>query len=190
MTPRCPGTVETLARAAAFFDSILSPMAAMALGLGPIKTIPASASALANAARSDREAVARMHRLGTARLAGSNDVVDDQIALRRRRRPDRYGVVGHFDVERVAVGLGIDRHGFDSHPAGGLDDPAGDLAAIGNQDALEHLRLRSREPACPLCGGGMEMSMTPHIRDQCRSKSDASSATARSAAMPCQICTG
>ena len=137
-----------------------------------------------------QEAVARMHRLGAARLAGGDDVVDDQIALRRRRRPDRHGVVGHFDMERVAVGLGIDRHGLDSHPAGGLDDPAGDLAAIGNQDALEHLRLRSREPACSLCGGGMEMSMTLPIRDQCRSKSDASSATARSAAMPCQICTG
>jgi hypothetical protein len=41
-------------------------------------------------------------------------------------------------MERVAVGLGIDRNAFDTHPTRGLDDPAGDLAAIGNQDSLEH----------------------------------------------------
>ncbi len=55
MTPRCPGTVETLAAAAAFLDSILSPIAAMALGFGPMKTIPASASALGKASRSERK---------------------------------------------------------------------------------------------------------------------------------------
>ena len=79
-----------------------------------------------------------MHGLGTARLAGGNDLVDDQIALRRRRRADRDRGVGHLDMERVAVGLGIDRDGFNAHPPRGLDDPAGDLAAIGNQDSLEH----------------------------------------------------
>ena len=42
-------------------------------------------------------------------------------------------------MERVAVGLGIDRDRLDPHPAGGLDDPAGDLAAIGDQNLLEHL---------------------------------------------------
>ena len=55
MMPRWPGTVETLALAAAFFDSILSPMAAMALGLGPMNTIPAFASAVGNASRSDKK---------------------------------------------------------------------------------------------------------------------------------------
>ncbi len=55
MMPRWPGTVETLALAAAFFDSILSPMAAMALGLGPMKTIPAFASAVGKASRSDKK---------------------------------------------------------------------------------------------------------------------------------------
>ena len=42
------------AAAAARFDSILSPIAAMARGLGPTKVIPASPSASAKAARSDR----------------------------------------------------------------------------------------------------------------------------------------
>ena len=47
-------------------------------------------------------------------------------------------LVGHLDMQRVAVGVGIDRDRLDTHLARGLDDPAGDLAAIGDQDALEH----------------------------------------------------
>ena len=84
------------------------------------------------------EAVARMHRLGAGRLAGLDDLVDDQIALGRGRRADVHRLVRHLDMQRVAVGVGIDRDGLDAHPARGLDDPAGDLAAIGDQDALEH----------------------------------------------------
>ncbi len=55
MMPRKPGTVETFAAAAAFFDSILSPIAAMAPGLGPMKTMPLSFRACAKASRSDRK---------------------------------------------------------------------------------------------------------------------------------------
>jgi len=44
-------------------------------------------------------------------------------------------------VERVAVGLGIYRNGLYSHAAGSLDDPAGDLAAIRDQNSFEHMEL-------------------------------------------------
>ena len=40
---------------AAFFAAILSPMAAIAFGFGPMKTMPASRMARANPARSDRK---------------------------------------------------------------------------------------------------------------------------------------
>src|SRR5665647_800260 len=43
------------AAAAAFLDSILSPMAAMAFGFGPMNTIPAACKALGKASRSDRK---------------------------------------------------------------------------------------------------------------------------------------
>ena len=88
-----------------------------------------------------QKTVARMHRLGAALFAGGDDLLDDQIALSCRRRPDRDGRVGHFHMQRVAVGLGIDRDGSNPHAAGGLDDPASDLAAVGNQDSLEHCVL-------------------------------------------------
>ena len=112
----------------------------MALGFGPMKTMPACGERAGEGLALGEKAVARMHRFGAARFAGGDDLVDDEVALRRGRRADQHGVVGHFDMERVAVGLGIDRDGRNAHAARGLDDPAGDLAAIGNQDSLEHTR--------------------------------------------------
>ena len=100
------------------------------------------------------KAVAGMHRLGAGAFAGVDDLVDDQIAFGRRRRTDGHGLVGHFDVQRVAVGLGIDRNGCNSQAARGLDDPAGDLAAIGDQDTLEHAAIGTpRIRRFRLCGG-------------------------------------
>ena len=50
-----PGTVETPASAASFFEVILSPIASMAPTGGPMKATPAAASASANSARSERK---------------------------------------------------------------------------------------------------------------------------------------
>ncbi len=54
MTSRLPGTVDTPAARANLLLSILSPMAAMAWGLGPMKVMPAARSASAKASRSLR----------------------------------------------------------------------------------------------------------------------------------------
>ena len=61
------------------------------------------------------KAVARMHRLGAGLLAGGDDLVDQQIGLRGRRRADGDRLVGHLDVQRVLVGLRIDRDRLDAH---------------------------------------------------------------------------
>ena len=84
-----------------------------------------------------QEPVAGMHRLGAGLAAGLDNLFHQQVAFRGRRRPDQDRVIGHFDMERIAVGLGIDGNGFDPHAPGSLDDPAGDLAAIGDQDFRE-----------------------------------------------------
>ena len=110
----------------------------MALGFGPIKTMPAAAKRFGKGLALGEEAVAGMHRLRAGLLAGVDDFLDDQIAFGRRRRADRDGVIRHLDMQRVPIGLGIDRDGLDPHPPRGLDDPAGDLAAIGDQNTLEH----------------------------------------------------
>ena len=80
-----------------------------------------------------------MHGLRAGLAAGLDDLLDLQIAFGGGRRADQNGLVGHFDMERVTVGLGINRDRLNSHAAGRLDDPAGDLAAISDQNAFEHV---------------------------------------------------
>ena len=66
-----------------------------------------------------------------------NDRLAVQITLRRRRGSDRYGTVGHRDVARVRIGFGIDRDGLQAHRPRRLNDPAGDLASVGDEKGLE-----------------------------------------------------
>ena len=97
------------------------------------------------------EAVAGMDRLGAGLLAGVDDLVDQEIGLGGRSRTDMHSLVGHRHVDRVAVGVGIDGHRLDAHFLGRLDDAAGDLAPVGNQDFIEHCSrfLRETVLACP-----------------------------------------
>jgi hypothetical protein len=88
-----------------------------------------------------QEAIAGMHGLGAGLAAGFHDLVDQEVAFGGGRRADQHGVIGHFDVERIAVGLGIDGDGLDPHPPRRFDNPAGDLAAICDQNSLEHVLL-------------------------------------------------
>ena len=90
-----------------------------------------------------QEAVARMDRLGAGRLGGGDDLGADQVRLARRRRADVHRFVGHANVARIGVGVGIDGDGGDAHPARRLDDPAGDLAAVGDQNLAEHFSCLS-----------------------------------------------
>jgi hypothetical protein len=47
---------------------------------------------------------------------------------------------------------------------GGFDDPAGDLAAVGNQDSLEHSGYETRVPVVWLNGVLAAVSMTAASR--------------------------
>ena len=107
----------------------------MAPGLGPMKTMPRLGKRARKRLALGQEAVAGMHGLCAGLAAGLDDLVDQQIALGGRRRADQHGVIGHFDMERIAVGLGIHGYRLDPHPARSLDDPAGDLAAICDQNS-------------------------------------------------------
>ena len=108
------------------------------LGIGPNKHDAGLGERLCERLALGEKAVARVHSLGAGRLAGIDDLVDEEIALRGGRRSDQDGFIGHFHMQCVAVGLGINRNGGDAHSTGGFDNPAGDFAAIGNQDSLEH----------------------------------------------------
>jgi hypothetical protein len=86
-----------------------------------------------------QKSVAGMHGLRASFAAGLDDLVDHEIAVGGSRRSDCDGLIGHFDVEGVAISLGIDGNRFYPHSASGLDYTASDLAAICNQNTFEHL---------------------------------------------------
>ena len=117
----------------------------MALGLGPMKTIFAVGERMSERRALGEKAIARMDRLGAGRLAGVNDLVDHEIGLSRGRGPDGDRLIGHFDMERVLIGFRIDGDGLDAHAARRLDDAAGDLATVGDEDLLEHRRPNRRK---------------------------------------------
>src|SRR3546814_19316106 len=58
-------------------------------------------------------------------------------------RSDRPSLVGQPHVLRVSVGLRVHRHRGDAEPARGADHPAGDFAAVGDEDLFKHACLCS-----------------------------------------------
>ncbi len=83
------------------------------------------------------EAISGVHRLAGRALRRGNQLSDVEIGLGRRRGPERHGEVGGAHVRRQAIGLGIDRHRLEAFLVAGADDPQGDLAAVGDEDAFD-----------------------------------------------------
>jgi hypothetical protein len=74
-----------------------------------------------------------------AGAAGDVDqLVDAEVTLARRCRPDGIGFIGQADVEGSAIGFAEDRDGADSKFAAGPQDADGDFSAISDQDFVEH----------------------------------------------------
>ncbi len=67
-----------------------------------------------------------------------DDPVASQIALRRRRCADVHRLVGLAHVRSARVGVAVHGDRRDAHLAAGADDAQRDLAAVGDQDLLEH----------------------------------------------------
>ena len=79
-----------------------------------------------------------MNGFGPVAARRIQNAVDAQIALGGRRGPQVGGLIGHAHVQRGAVGIGIDGHRDDPHLAQRANDTDSDLAAVGNQDLMEH----------------------------------------------------
>jgi hypothetical protein len=80
-----------------------------------------------------------MDRLRVGHSAAAMIAGNVEIALRGRRRPDAYRLVGERDVLGVAVGFGSDDDRLDAELAARALDAQRDLAAIGDQDLVEQL---------------------------------------------------
>src|SRR5690606_15386799 len=86
------------------------------------------------------EAVAGVDRLRAGTPRCRQDRLAAQVTLARRCRTDMDRFVGEAHMARRAIGVRIHRDSRDAEPAAGGDHPAGDLAAVGDQDLVEHAR--------------------------------------------------
>ena len=138
-----------------------------------------------------QKAIARMHGLSACLATGLDDALDDEIGFGGRRRADMDGLIGHVHMQRVLVRIGIDGHSLDAHAARGLDDPAGNLATVGDQNLLEHAhpsrkRGATRHPSSVGCLG--EQSCPVHSpKDEPQAASQAGIAPQRTSSRATQL---
>ena len=72
-----------------------------------------------------------MDRLGARALGDVEDLLHVQVVIGRRPVAEVERLLGARHVQRVAVQLGVHRHGGDAHLLQGSQDAHGDLAAVG-----------------------------------------------------------
>ena len=80
-----------------------------------------------------------MHCVRAGFFHGVDQRIDTKIAFACGRRTDPNGAVRRADMQRVAIRIRIHGNGFDAHPPRGAHDAARDFAAIGDQQAFEHV---------------------------------------------------
>src|SRR5450830_1467841 len=64
-----------------------------------------------------------------------------QKAIARVHRVGAGGAVGLAHVQGLGIGVGVNGHRLQAQGPGGVDDPAGDFAAVGDQQSFEHQAL-------------------------------------------------
>ena len=99
------------------------------------------------------EAVAGMDGVGLLRARGRDHALEVEVALGRRSRSDRVGLVGEQHVERCAVGLAEHRDGRDRELAQRADHAHRDLAAVRDQHPANAGHLRPRLGCAAVCDG-------------------------------------
>ena len=136
--PSEPGTTGMPSFLAVRLASILSPIRRMCSALGPMKSNVVLAEDFGEARVLRQKAVARMHRVGAGDLAGGEQRRDVEIAVARRRRADADAFVGEPHMHGVGVGGRMHRDRRDAELLAGAQHAQRDLAAVGDQDFVEH----------------------------------------------------
>ena len=139
--PRPPSRARRGCRAcvAVRLASILSPISRICSALRADEGDAVLGENVGEAGVLRQEAVARMHGVGAGDLAGRQQRGHVEVAFARRRRADADALVGELDVHRLLVGGRIDRDRGDAELLGRAHDAQRDLAAVGDQDLVEHL---------------------------------------------------
>ncbi len=85
-----------------------------------------------------QEAVAGMDGHGVSDLGGADDRGHVQIAARRGRGTDAHRLVREQHVLQAVIGGGMHRYRLDAELAAGAQDAQSNLAAVGDDDLLQH----------------------------------------------------
>ena len=80
------------------------------------------------------KAVAGVNRIRTRFLGNRKNLVDDQVGFGRGRAVQGVCLVGHFDVQCVAVLVGINGYRSEPRILSGSNDSNGDFASVCNQN--------------------------------------------------------
>ena len=85
-----------------------------------------------------KQAVARMNRVHVSNFGGADYGGNVEITLGQLRRSNADGFIGKTHMQRISVGIAVDRHRADAELLAGANDPQSDFTTIGNQDLFEH----------------------------------------------------
>ena len=86
-----------------------------------------------------QKAIAGMDCLCASRLGSGDDLLAHQIAFPRRRRSNMHRRIGFLHMQRLRIGVRIDSNCADTHFSGRADNPASNLAPIGDEERLDYL---------------------------------------------------
>jgi hypothetical protein len=86
-----------------------------------------------------KEPITGVHRLCPGSQRRLHEHVDLQVALRRRSRPDQERLVRETRMQRVAICLRVHTDRAGAQLSERPEDTDGDLAAVRNQDLVEHV---------------------------------------------------
>ena len=85
-----------------------------------------------------QETVTGVNSLGSGFPGSVEDALYRQVAFPGRGRADQDRLIGCLDMACTGVGVAVDRDRTDPHPAQRRRDPDRDLAAVGDQNRVEH----------------------------------------------------
>src|SRR5262249_33879927 len=88
------------------------------------------------------ESVAGMNRVGARVAARCEDLLDHQVALRRRRRTDADRMVGKLHMWRTAIDITVHGDRLDPALPAAAHHAHGELCEVGDQDAADRPELR------------------------------------------------
>ena len=92
-----------------------------------------------------QKAVARVNTVGVGDLGGRDNRRGVQVAFGGACRPDADRLVGQAHVHQIGVGLGVHGDGLNVQGLAGAQNAQRDLAAIGDEDFVQHVGAARRQ---------------------------------------------